>query len=269
MRLNKYIAHAGVCSRRDADQVIADGKVTVNGKVVTEMGHKVSIGDLIVVDKVTLKLEPHVYILLNKGRDTISTTSDERGRATVIDAIEDATGYRVYPVGRLDRNTTGLLMLTNDGDLAHRLMHPSHKVGKTYEALTDRPLSDEDLQQLRLGVMLEDGPAKATTVKRKEGDPFTLRLTVQEGRNHLVRRMIAHLGSEVVRLKRTTFGGLNDRDLRLGRWRYLRDEEVEALRRLVKGVPGPEKPSEPTQKPKMATKPAPAEERQSPKIRRR
>ena len=232
-RLNKYIAHAGHCSRRDADLLIQEGRVQVNGKQVIEMGHKVTLKDTVTVNGERLVLEPHIYILLNKGRNTISTTRDEKGRHTVLDAIEEATGYRVYPVGRLDRNTTGILLLTNDGDLANKLMHPSHKVKKTYEAVSSRMLSDEELQQLRLGVKLEDGMAKAISVKRSTKEPLGVVLTVQEGRNHLIRRMIAHFGAEVLQLKRTRYGGLTSHELRIGRWRYLRDDEVEELKRLT------------------------------------
>ena len=213
--------------------LITSGRVQVNGRVVTELGTKVSKTDRLKVDEREISAEPPVYILLNKGRDTISTTQDERGRVTVMDAIEEATGYRVYPVGRLDRNTTGLILLTNDGDLAHRLMHPSHKVTKTYEVMTDVPLPDQALQQFRLGVMLEDGIAKAKSVKRSPQDPRVVTLSVQEGRNHLIRRMIGAVGSEVQRLRRTIYGGLTDRDLRVGRWRHLQKDEIEALRRLV------------------------------------
>jgi 23S rRNA pseudouridine2605 synthase len=232
-RLNKFIAHAGYCSRREADTLIASGQVKVNGTVVTEMGVKVTLKDQVVVKDQPLNLEPHVYILLNKGTDTISTTNDEKGRKTVMDAIEDATGYRVYPVGRLDRNTTGLLVLTNDGELAHRLMHPSYKVKKTYVATSRDPLSEEALAQMKLGVPLEDGTAKAVSVKRSSTDPTKLTLMVEEGRNHLIRRMIAYFGTEVIRLKRTIYAGLTDRDIRVGRWRYLKPREIDELKRLV------------------------------------
>jgi len=143
IRLNKYIAHAGICSRRDADTYITEGKVRVNGKVVTEMGYQVQPEDRITVSGQKIEPEPFVYILMNKPRDTITTTSDEKGRKTVMDLVEDATGQRVYPVGRLDRNTTGLILLTNDGDLANRLMHPSYKVRKVYDVETNRMLTDE------------------------------------------------------------------------------------------------------------------------------
>lgn len=234
IRLNKYIAHAGLCSRREADEYIEQGRVKVNGKVVTELGTKVKQDDNVEVEKQKLSLEPFVYLLLNKGKDTISTTDDEKDRNTVMDAIEDATGYRVYPVGRLDRNTMGLLVLTNDGDLAHRLMHPSYKVKKTYEVTANRPLTDEEVEKLRNGVELEDGPVNPQKVKHEPGNPAVVTITVFEGRNHLIRRMINHIGADVFRLKRTRYGGLSDNDIRVGRWRYLKQKEINDLRKLVK-----------------------------------
>jgi 23S rRNA pseudouridine2605 synthase len=234
IRLNKYIAHSGFCSRREADEYISAGKVKVNGKVASELGMKVTRHDRVQVDGQNLSLEPFVYILLNKGKDTISTTDDEKDRNTVLDAVEDATGYRVYPVGRLDRNTMGLLLLTNDGDLAHRLMHPSYKVKKTYEATATRILSDEELLEMKSGIVLEDGPVKPASVKRDMNNPDTIEISVFEGRNHLIRRMISHFGAEVVRLKRVRYAGLTDKDIRVGRWRYLRQKEINDLRKLVK-----------------------------------
>ncbi|TVQ67702.1 MAG: pseudouridine synthase [Balneolaceae bacterium] len=234
IRLNKFIAHAGLCSRREADNLIEAGNVTVNGKVVNTLGAKVKSSDKVVVNQQKLSLEPFVYILLNKGRDTISTTDDEKDRNTVLNAIEGATGHRVYPVGRLDRNTMGLLILTNDGDLAHRLMHPSFKVKKTYEVTAGRLLSDEELAQLREGVTLEDGPVKPARVKRLEMDPYTIEISVFEGRNHLIRRLIGHLGADVAKLVRVRYGGLRIEDLRVGRWRFLKQKEINDLRRLVK-----------------------------------
>lgn len=234
IRLNKYIAHAGLCSRREADEYIESGKVKVNGKVVTELGVKVKQSDKVTVEKQKLSLEPFVYILLNKGKDTISTTDDEKDRNTVMHAIEDATGFRVYPVGRLDRNTMGLLLLSNDGDLAHRLMHPSYKVKKTYEVTANRPLTDEEVANLSGTLELEDGPVTPHSVKRSPADPATVIITVFEGRNHLIRRMITAIGADVQRLSRVRYAGLTDKDLRVGRWRYLRQKEINDLRRLVK-----------------------------------
>lgn len=233
IRLNKFIAHAGFCSRRDADEYIAAGKVKINGKTVTELGTKVTRADKVEVAGQTLSLELFVYILLNKPRDTITTTDDPKDRDTVMDKIEDATGKRVYPVGRLDRHTMGLLILTNDGDLAHRLMHPRYKVRKTYEVETNRFLTNEELDQLVKGIQLDDGPTKAHRISRLRGRNGIL-ISIFEGRNRLVRRMIEYFGAEVTKLKRIEYAGLTLKDVKMGRWRYLRQKEINGLRKLVK-----------------------------------
>lgn len=237
IRINKFIAHAGFCSRRDADEYIEQGKVFVNNQRIVEHGVKIKADDKVVVDGQEIRLEPFVYLLLNKSKDTISTTDDERGRNTVMDAVESATGYRVYPVGRLDRDTMGLLLLTNDGDLAHRLMHPGFQVKKVYEAATARPLGDNEISEMISGISLEDGPAKPHLVRRSVLDPSVLEITVFEGRNHLIRRMIGYFDTEVIKLKRIRYGGLTDKDLKVGRWRYLKQKEINDLRRLVKLKP--------------------------------
>lgn len=234
MRLNKFIAHAGICSRREADTLIADGKVKVNNVVVYEMGFKVKTTDKIEVENQRIVEESFVYILLNKQRGTITTTSDEKGRKTVMDTIEHATGARVYPVGRLDRNTTGLLLMTNDGDLANRLMHPSYEVSKTYKVTIDRPFTEEDVNKLRTGVMLEDGLAKAYNIKAVADDPFSVTLSLQEGRNRQIRRMMEALGAEVQKLGRILYAGLSTAGLRSGRWRHLKQREINMLRSKVK-----------------------------------
>jgi 23S rRNA pseudouridine2605 synthase len=234
IRLNKFIAHSGLCSRREADTFIEKGLVKVNGKRVKEMGFKVKPTDKVEVEGQKMSLEPFVYILLNKAKDTITTTDDEKGRNTVMESIEDATGFRVYPVGRLDRHTTGLLILTNDGDLAHRLMHPSYSVKKTYEVTTNRPLTIEEVTKLRQGVELEDGFAKPISVKQDSNDPRVIVISVLEGRNHLIRRMIDYIGAVVEKLKRSVYGGLTVKGVRNGRWRYLKQKEINDLRKLVK-----------------------------------
>lgn len=234
IRLNKFIAHAGFCSRREADTYIADGKVMVNGQVTTELGTKVRRKDTVVVDGQNLSLEPFVYLLLHKSTDVITTTDDERDRTTVMDQIEDATGYRVYPVGRLDRNTSGLLLLTNDGDLAHRLMHPSYNVLKTYEVTTDKVLSEKQLEEYLNGVELEDGIAKAHEVMQYVDAPNMFKISVFEGRNRLIRRMVEYHGTVVKKLKRVQYAGLTLKDVSIGRWRFLRQNEINALRKLVK-----------------------------------
>ena len=236
-RLNKFIAHAGICSRRDADTFISEGKVRINGKVCKELGFQVQPGDKVTVDGQNIEPEPFVYFLMNKPRDTITTTSDEKGRKTVLDLIENATGRRVYPVGRLDRNTTGLILLTNDGDLANRLMHPSFKVRKVYDVETNRMLTDEELHQLRTGIALEDGPAKAYRVSRHPQYLNVTVLSMHEGRNRVVRRMMEALGVEVVSLDRTGYGALQKKGLRTGRWRNLRKNEINELRKMVRLLP--------------------------------
>lgn len=234
IRLNKFIAHAGLCSRREADTYIGDGKVQVNGKVIKEMGFKVRRKDDVVVDGQKISLEPFVYLLLNKPKNTITTTDDDRGRNTVLDEVENATGYRVYPVGRLDRNTTGLLILTNDGDLTHRLMHPSYRVRKTYEVETKRELTQIELSAYAKGVELEDGLAKGHNVKTFTDLKRIFQLSVFEGRNRLIRRMVEFHGTEVLKLKRIEYAGLNLKDVPMGRWRYLKQNEINDLRKLVK-----------------------------------
>lgn len=236
IRLNKYIAHCGYCSRRKADDYIADGKVEVNDEVVTQMGVKVQRSDKVVVEGQRLSLEKMVYILLNKPKDTITTTDDPRGRNTVMDKIEDATGKRVYPVGRLDRHTMGALLLTNDGDLANRLMHPSYEVRKIYEVETARKLEDDELKQLARGIELEDGFAQAIDVTRISNQNSFV-LSIFEGRNRLVRRMVEYFGTEVTKLKRVGYAGLNLDNVKMGRWRYLKKNEINALRKLVKLKP--------------------------------
>ncbi len=231
IRLNKYIAHCGFTSRRKADDYIAAGKVKVNDEVVTQMGVKVQRTDKVEVEGQTLSLEKFVYILLNKPKDTITTTDDPRNRDTVMDKIENATGKRVYPVGRLDRHTMGLLILTNDGDLANRLMHPSYEVRKTYEVETERGLKDDELQKLSQGIELEDGTAQAYNIART---PDGFILSIFEGRNRLVRRMVEYFGTEVTKLKRVEYAGLTLNNVKMGRWRYLKKSEINGLRKLVK-----------------------------------
>jgi 23S rRNA pseudouridine2605 synthase len=237
IRINKFIAHAGYCSRRDADELVEQGRVEVNGETVTEHGTKVTRQDEVRVNGELLSLEPFVYILLNKPKDTISTTDDEKNRHTVMDQIEDATGKRVYPVGRLDRDTMGLLLLTNDGDLAHRLMHPSFKVQKVYDVWTDRPLSDDELANFIDGIQLEDGMASAEMVKRAKDDPRLIRMVLLEGRNRQIRRMVEACGTTVDKLKRVMYAGLDLKNVKMGRWRYLKKNEVNQLRRMVKLQP--------------------------------
>jgi 23S rRNA pseudouridine2605 synthase len=233
-RLNKYIANSGVCGRREADQLISDGKVTVNGKVITELGTKVNNKDTVKVDGAEISPEDFTYLLLNKLKNYITTMDDEKGRSTVMDLVADATGLRVYPVGRLDRNTTGLLLMTNDGDLANRLMHPSYKVKKTYIVETSIALTDPQILEMRQGIMLDDGMAQAHEARRVPGSPNALKISIFEGRNRQIRRMIEFFKVEVIKLHRTYYAGLTVQDIRPGRWRFLKSEEVNNLRMLVK-----------------------------------
>jgi 23S rRNA pseudouridine2605 synthase len=230
IRLNRYISNAGICSRREADELISSGQITVNGKVVTEMGHKVLPSDTVKFGKKVLNPEKQVYILINKPKDYITTTEDPEERKTVLDLIQGACQERVYPVGRLDRNTTGLLLLTNDGELAVKLTHPSGGVKKIYQAELDRPITTEDFEKLKQGLVLEDGAIKPDEVGLVTPDAMVVGLEIHSGRNRIVRRMFEHLGYEVQKLDRTVFAGLNKKELPRGKWRFLTEKEVVRLK---------------------------------------
>jgi 23S rRNA pseudouridine2605 synthase len=236
VRLNRFLARAGVASRREADDLIAAGRVAVNGEVVSELGRRVSESDRVTLDGRAVSPRGPVYILLNKPKDAITTTDDERGRRTVMDLLrldaDESAG--TFPVGRLDRDTQGALLVTNDGDLAHRLMHPRYTVEKLYVVRTERPVTAEEVERLRRGVALEDGRAKADQAGFVGADQNVIALAVHEGRNRLVRRMFEALGHEVVELDRVRYGGLTLEGLRRGRWRRLEPHEINALRRSVK-----------------------------------
>jgi 23S rRNA pseudouridine2605 synthase len=238
VRLNRFIAQAGLCSRRTADEWIVAGRVTVNGEVTKEMGTKVdTVKDLIEVDGRPIQPQGLIYVLLNKPRDTITTTDDERDRRTVMDLLDAKVRMKgVVPVGRLDRNTTGVLILTNDGDLTHRLMHPRYEVEKLYQIEVDRSVSAEDLERLLTGVDLEDGPAKADQVTFLDA-PHRVGMSLHEGRNRQVRRMFEALGYEVQKLERVSYAGLSTEGLGRGKWRLLEPHEVNHLRRSVKLKP--------------------------------
>ncbi len=227
IRLNKYVANAGICSRREADTYIAAGNVTVNGKPVTEMGYQVRPGDEVRFDGRLIKAEKKEYILLNKPKNFITTTKDEQGRRTVMELISNASRSRLVPVGRLDRNTTGLLLFTNDGELAKKLTHPKHGVRKIYHVELNRVLKAEDLQKIREGVELEDGLIKADEVSHIEGaSKREVGIEIHSGRNRIVRRIFEHLGYEVAKLDRVVFAGLTKKDLPRGHWRPLTKQEV-------------------------------------------
>jgi len=236
MRLNRFLARAGVASRREADELISAGRVSVNGATVVGLGGRVTPADRVTLDGRAVSPKGPVYILLNKPRDTITTTDDERGRRTVMDllGLDEHEGAGVFPVGRLDRDTQGALLVTNDGDLAHRLMHPRYVVEKLYVVRTARPMAAEDVVRLERGVQLEDGPARADHAGHVGADRSEVALSVHEGRNRLVRRMFEALDYEVVQLDRVRYAGLTLDGLRRGRWRRLEPHEINALRRSVK-----------------------------------
>ncbi|MBX2972206.1 MAG: RNA-binding S4 domain-containing protein [Flavobacteriales bacterium] len=227
IRLNRYLSNAGVASRREADDLIKAGVVTVNGKIVTEMGTKVGPGDVIHYGGQKLSTEKKRYVLLNKPKDFITTTDDPRDRRTVMALIDDACSERLYPVGRLDRHTTGVLLMTNDGDLAKKLTHPSHGAEKIYHATLDKSLTKADLEKLVAGVQLDDGPAVADEASYVVGGTRKeVGLKIHMGRNRVVRRMFEALGYEVVKLDRVVFAGLTKKDLPRGKWRHLTEKEV-------------------------------------------
>jgi 23S rRNA pseudouridine2605 synthase len=232
IRLNKYIANAGVCSRREADELITKGLIKVNGKVITEMGYQVKPSDKVSYQGKTLNREKLVYILLNKPKNCITTTDDPEERTTVMEIVKDACEERIYPVGRLDRNTTGLLLLTNDGDLAKKLSHPSSNIKKVYQVTLDKPITEEDFLAIEKGLELEDGFIKPDALAALT--PNTLGIELHSGRNRIVRRIFEHLGYQVEKLDRTMYAGLTKKDLPRGKWRFLTQKEVIMLKYLLK-----------------------------------
>ncbi len=234
VRLNKYLAQAGVGSRREADELITTGVVTVNGKVVTELGTKIKPTDVVHLGEQKLSIEQKRYVLLNKPKDTITTTDDPSERHTVMDLIARACSERLYPVGRLDRNTTGVLLLTNDGDLAKKLTHPSHGAEKIYHVTLDKSVAPVHLKELVEGVRLDDGPAQADEASYVAGADSRreVGLKLHMGRNRVVRRMFEALGYEVVKLDRVMFAGLTKKALQRGHWRHLSEKEVTLLKRV-------------------------------------
>lgn len=230
IRLNRYISNSGVCSRREADELIKMGLVTVNGTVVTEMGHKVDRKDVVKYDGKTLRAEKPVYILMNKPKGFLTTTKDPNDRNTVMQIIADSVKERVYPVGRLDRNTTGLLLLTNDGELADKLMHPSNNVKKIYKVDLDKPLTKADFEKIKKGVHLEEGKAIVDDLAIVSPDNKTIGIEVHIGWNRVIRRIFESLGYQVVKLDRSVYAGLDKKDLSRGHWRHLTREEVVRLK---------------------------------------
>ncbi len=231
-RLNRYIANAGICSRREADALIEAGRITINGEIMKEMGYKVKSNDVVEFDGKKLRKEKLVYVLLNKPKNYITTTDDPEERRTVMSLVEKACPQRIYPVGRLDRNTTGLLLFTNDGELAENLAHPSNNIKKVYQALLDKAISEDDLNAIATGVTLEDGLAPVDKVALLM--PDIVGLEIHLGRNRIVRRIFEHLGYEVVKLDRTVYAGLTKKDLPRGEYRLLTEQEVINLKHLGK-----------------------------------
>ena len=230
IRLNKFLANSGVCSRREADDFIQAGVVRVNGQVVTELGTKVMRTDSVLFHDQLITPEKKVYVLLNKPKDTVTTSDDPQNRKTVMDLVKDACKERIYPVGRLDRNTTGVLLFTNDGELASKLTHPQYLKKKIYHVFLDKNVSAADIHQIAEGIELEDGPIKADAIEyADEKDKKQVGIEIHSGRNRIVRRIFEHLGYKVMKLDRVYFAGLTKKNVRRGDWRFLTEAEVNML----------------------------------------
>ena len=234
IRLNKYLADCGICSRREADDLIKAGCVEVNGEVITTMGYKVKTDDKVVYGGQTLNREKLRYILLNKPKGYITTSDDPYERDTVMELVKDACPERIFPVGRLDKQTTGLLLFTNDGDLAKKLTHPSSEVPKLYHVILDKPLTKNDMLRISEGIELDDGPIAADTIAYDQDDDSkkSIGIELHSGRNRIVRRIFEHLGYEVIKLDRVMFAGLDKYKLPRGEWRFLTDLEVVNLKKF-------------------------------------
>lgn len=231
VRINKFLAQGGTCSRREAEKYIIAGAVKINGKVVTDLSYRVAPSDLVKFNGQTIRGEKKKYVLLNKPKDFITTTSDDRGRKTVMQLVDNACEERIYPVGRLDRNTTGLLLFTNDGDLAKKLVHPKHGVRKIYHVTLDKKLAKHHLNAIAEGVILEDGPASVDSVSYIDGSSHDqVGVELHIGRNRIVRRIFESLGYQVVHLDRVVFGNLTKKDVKRGSWKHLDKKELELLR---------------------------------------
>ena len=231
LRLNKFLANAGICSRREADEFIQAGVVSVNGEVVTELGTKIKRTDEIKFHDQPVTLEKKVYVLLNKPKDCVTTSDDPQQRKTVMDLVKNVCPERIYPVGRLDRNTTGVLLLTNDGDLASKLTHPKFLKKKVYHVFLDKNVTAHDMQQIAQGIELDDGEIHADAIEyASDTDKSQVGIEIHSGKNRIVRRIFEHLGYRVVKLDRVQFAGLTKKNLRRGDWRFLTEKEVEMLR---------------------------------------
>jgi 23S rRNA pseudouridine2605 synthase len=236
IRLNKYIAQSGICSRREADDLIKKGLVMVNNNVVTEMGFKVKPNEMVKYQGKIILSEPFVYIIMNKPKDFITTTEDDKGRKTVMDLLVDKVNERVFPIGRLDRNTTGVLIITNDGELSQMLTHPSFEIKKVYHVVLDKKVSQKDLDQLVEGVELEDGIVHADAVAYVESDDKRhVGIEIHSGKNRIVRRMFENLGYDVEKLDRVSFGNFTKKDLPRGKWRHLNNYELADILKMKEG----------------------------------
>jgi len=236
MRLNKYIAHAGICSRRKAAELVKEGKVKVNGVLEINPAIEVKDGDVVeYLDKVVSPVRKMIYLLLNKPKNVLTSMKDDRGRKTVWDVVSSKVDLKVFPVGRLDRNTTGLLLMTNDGDLAYNLSHPKTKVKKIYQVVLDKPLSEKDINAIKDGLELEDGKAEVDEISYiQELPPTHIGIQLHSGKNRIIRRIFEHLKYEVVTLDRVYFAGLTKKDLPRGWSRFLRKKEIIMLKHFVK-----------------------------------
>ena len=231
IRLNKFIANAGICSRREADKLIESGTIKVNGKVIKELGTKVLQTDKVQYDDQVLKSEKKYYVLLNKPKGFITTTDDPFERRTVMSLVKNACKERIYPVGRLDKNTTGLLLFTNDGDLAKKLTHPKHEIKKIYHVVLDKNLTSTDFQKISNGLELDDGPIKVDTIAYVEGaeNKKEIGIEIHSGKNRIIRRIFESLDYKVLKLDRVTFAGLTKKDIPRGKWRFLSEKEINFL----------------------------------------
>lgn len=231
IRLNKLLANAGICSRREADEFITAGVVSVNGEIVTELGTKVKRSDEVKFHDQPVNIERKVYVLLNKPKDCVTTSDDPQERKTVMDFVKGACKERIYPVGRLDRNTTGVLLLTNDGDLASKLTHPKFLKKKIYHVYCDKNVTKADLDQIVQGITLDDGEIHADAISyASDTDKSQVGIEIHSGKNRIVRRIFESLGYRVIKLDRVYFAGLTKKGLRRGDWRYLTEQEVAMLR---------------------------------------
>ncbi len=232
IRLNKYIANSGICSRREADQLIEAGVVKVNNTTITTLGYKVKPTDIVEVEGQKIKNEKKVYLLLNKPKDYLTTTKDPQNRKTVMELISNACKERIFPVGRLDRQTTGLLLFTNDGELADKLMHPKSQIPKLYHVKLNRNFSYNDVQKLAQGIELEDGFIKPDALSYVMGSKNELGIQIHSGKNRIIRRIFEHLEYEIIKLDRVMYAGLTKKNLPRGKWRFLSEKEIQYLKML-------------------------------------